>query len=368
MKRLSIALASAFLCLCALGAQSSGAQIPAAQDLHGRYLINHDYRPSPSLTRTGWLSDYYPGLLGSPGDTKVYFFEGKTPGGTLFVGGGTHANEIAGIMAAVTIIENLKIETGRVIVIPNLNSSGVQNQDKEAGMPAYTTRGPTWISLETPSGKRFFKYGSRCTNGAQQGVADPLGGYVHPDSKEAPLPSWEFRNLNRAYPGRTDSGLTQKIAYAIMALLNREKVDIAFDYHEADVGGRLSNMMVANPKNLDIAAAAVLNVDLDYGLTLKLEPSNMEFRGLSHREWGSGSGAASFLTETPNPAMVQDAEGADVVNDPKNPLASRVATHLVATEAVVAVFNETYPDRSVLFSGLPAYEELLKNGLGPYLK
>jgi hypothetical protein len=110
-------------------------------------------------------------------------------------------------------------------------------------------------------------------------------------------------------------------------------------------------------------------VDLDYGLTLKLEPSNMEFRGLSHREWGSGSGAASFLTETPNPAMVQDAaEGADVVNDPANPLASRVATHLVATEAVVTVFNETYPARSIVLSGLPAYEDLLKNGLGPYLK
>jgi len=364
MKRLSIALIAVSLCLGAIGAQTS-----ATPDIHGRYLINHDYRPSSSLTKTGWLSDYYPGLLGTPGDSKVYYFEGKAPGGTLFIGGGTHSNEIAGIMAAVTMIENLKVETSRIIVVPNLNNSAVSHQDKEPSMPAYTSRGPSWIGLDTPSGRRFFKYGSRATNMAHQGVHDPVGGYVHPDSKEAPLPAWEFRNLNRAYPGRTDSGLTQKIAYSIMLLLNQEKVDLAFDYHEADVGGRLANMMVANPKNIDIAAAAVLNVDLDYGLTLKLEPSNMEFRGLSHREWGAGSGAAAFLIETPNPAMAQDAaDDADVVNDPQNPLGSRVATHLAGTAAVVSVFNETHPEKSIIFSGLPSYEQLLENGVGPYLK
>ena len=364
LKRLSIALIAVLVCLSAIGAQPS-----VAPDIHGRYLINHDYRPSQSLTRTGWLSDYYPGLLGTPGDSKVYYFEGKTPGGTLFVGGGTHANEIAGIMAAVTMLETLKIEVGRVIVVPNLNNSAVSNQEKEPTMPAYTSRGPSWIALDTPSGRRFFKYGSRATSSAHQGVPDPVDGYVHPDSKEAPLAAWEFRNLNRAYPGRTDSGLTQKIAYAIMALLNKEKVDLAFDYHEADVGGRLANMMVANPKNIEIAAAAVINVDLDYGFTLKLEPSNMEFRGLSHREWSVGSGAASFLIETPNPAMAREADdSADVVNDPQNPLALRVATHLVATEAVVTVFNETHPEKSIVFSGIPVYEDLLKNGLGPYLR
>ncbi|MCX7028126.1 MAG: hypothetical protein NT061_11760 [Spirochaetes bacterium] len=364
MKRLSIILICVSVCLCAIGAQPV-----TAQDIHGRYLINHDYRPSPFLTKTGWLSDYYAPLLGTPGDSKVYYFEGKTPGGTLFIGGGTHANEIAGIMSAVTMLENLKVETGRVIVVPNLNNSAVLNQEKEPGLPAYTSRGPAWISIDTPSGRRFFKYGSRCTNLAHQGVADPVGGYVHPDSKESPLPAWEFRNLNRAYPGRTDSGLTQKIAYAIMLLLNREKVDVAFDYHEADTGGRLANMMVANPKNIDIAAAAVLNVDLDYSLALKLEPSNMDFRGLSHREWGAGSGAAAFLIETPNPAMVENApDDTDVVNDPENPLGSRVATHLATTEAVVQVFSEMHPDRSIVFSGLPGYEQLMEHGLGPYLK
>jgi hypothetical protein len=299
----------------------------------------------------------------------VYYFEGTKPGGTLFIGGGTHANEIAGIMAAVVWIENLKVEAGRVIVVPNMNNSAVSHQEKEALLPSYTSRGPAWISIQSPSGQRYFKYGSRCTNLAHQGIPDPAGGYVHPDSNESPLPPWEFRNLNRAYPGRTDSGLTQKIAYAVTRLLIQEKVDIAFDYHEADAGGRLANMMVANPKNIDTAASALFDLELDFGLSLKLEPSNMEFRGLSHREWGAGTAAQAFLTETPNPAMVENAPlDVDVVGDPKNPLGSRVAKHLYATLAVARSYGDSNPAKVILMSGLPAYEDLIGNGLGPYLR
>ncbi len=341
----------------------------AARDLHGRYLIDHDYRPSGALARTGWLSDYYPGLLGTPGDSRVYFFEGTRPGGTLFVGGGTHANEIAGIMAAVVLIENLHVEAGRVVVVPNLNSSAVTHKDPEAGMPAYAIRGPAWISVATPSGVRFFKCGSRVTSTAHQGVSDPAGGYVHPDSGEAPLPGWESRNLNRAYPGRTDSGLTQKIAYAVMRLLERENVDIAFDYHEADAGGRLADMVVAHPKNSATAAGALLDLELDHGLVLKLEFSNPGFRGLSHREWGAGTGAEAFLTETPNPAMVPDAPAdVDVVHDPIHPLGARVAKHLYATLAAVRVYGEANPDRAIVLSGIPGYRALVVDGIGPYLR
>jgi len=369
MKHILLAFLVASTFVSSIGAQPAVAPARAAQDIHGRYLIEHDYRPSASLRRVGWLSDYYPGLLGTPGDSKVYVFEGRRPGGTLFLGGGTHSNEIAGIMAAAVAIENLDVEAGRIIVVPNMNNSAVTHQDKEPSMPAYTSRGPSWIALDTPSGRRFFKYGSRATNAAHQGIPDPVGGYVHPDSREAPLAAWEFRNLNRAYPGRGDSGLTQKIAYAVMQLLIREKVDLAFDYHEADVGGRLANMMVANPKNIEIAAAALMDLDLDHGISFKLEPSNMEFRGLSHREWGAGTGAMAFLTETPNPAMSRDAkDDVDVINDPSNPLALRVATHVACTEAVVKNFNAAYPAKGIVFSGLPTYEQLCEKGVGAFLK
>ncbi|HEY9053511.1 MAG TPA: hypothetical protein VIO60_01695 [Rectinemataceae bacterium] len=366
--RKRLALLSLIVVLAVAAWAQSSAPTPAS-DRHGLNTIAHDYRPSAALSGVGWLSDYYPGLLGTPGDSRVYYFQGKKPGGTLFVGGGTHSNEIAGIMAAVLMVENLEVEAGRVIVVPNLNNSGVSHLDKEPGIPDYTIRGPAWIALDTPSGKRYFKYGSRCTHPAHQGLPDPTGGYVHPESSEAPLAGWEFRNLNRAYPGREDSGLTQKIALAVMLLLKREKVDVAFDYHEADIGGRLANMVVAHPKNIGIAAAAVLDVELDHGLALKLEPSNLEFRGLSHREWGASTQAAAFLVETPHPAMGADAAwDTDVVNDPRSPLGVRVATHLAVTQAVVNVFSDTYPERAILFTGLPTYENLVARGLGPYLK
>lgn len=342
---------------------------PSRTGERGRYGIVHDYRPSSSLAKVGWLSDYYEGLAGTPGDTRVYYFEGAEPGGTLFVAGGTHSNEIAGIMAAVVIMENVQVKAGRVIVVPNINASGVGHLDTEPGQPAFTTRGPDWIRLETPSGARYFKYGSRCTHPVHQEEADPVGGYVHPESDEAPLPAWENRNLNRAYPGRTDAGLTQKIAYAVMALLREEKVDVAFDYHEANLQGRLADMMVAHPKNIGIAASAVMDVELDHGLALKLEPSNLAFRGLSHREWGSGTGAMSFLTESPHPGM-GDGEPADVdvVNDPRSPLGKRVALHVASTEAVVRAFSLERPERAIAFSGLPTYEDLAGSGVGPFLK
>ena len=103
-KRAPFAAPALFVALAMLFA----AIFPAsAQEIQGRYLINHDYRPSAGLAKTGWLSDYYPGLLGTPGDSKVYYFEGPAPGGTLFVGGGTHANEIAGLEFELKELENI---------------------------------------------------------------------------------------------------------------------------------------------------------------------------------------------------------------------------------------------------------------------
>jgi len=364
-----LALAAMVLSLGSCAHIGQAARAKAETGERGRYGIRHDYRPSAALARTGWLSDYLPSLADTPGDSRVYYFEGKEPGGTLFIAGGTHPNEIAGTMAAVLFIENLEVRRGRVIVVPNLNASAVSHLDTEPGQPAFTTRGPDWIRLETPSGARYFKYGSRCTHLAHQELPDPAGGYVHPDSDEEPLPAWESRNLNRAYPGREDAGLTQRIALAVMNLLRTERVDVAFDYHEADLHGRLANMMVAHPKNIGIAAAALMDVEFDHGLGLKLEPSNLAFRGLSHREWGSGSDALSFLTESPHPGMGSgERDDVDVVGDPRSPLGKRVALHVACTEAVVRVFSAEFPERAIVMAGLPSYEALSERGVGPFLK
>ena len=49
------------------------------------------------------LSDYFEGIRGTPADTDVYIQAGDEAGGTILVLGGTHANEPAGVIAAVVI-------------------------------------------------------------------------------------------------------------------------------------------------------------------------------------------------------------------------------------------------------------------------
>ena len=258
------------------------------------------------------LSDWAPTLKNSPGDTPVYILEGKEPGGTVFVAGGTHGNEIAGIMAAVTLVEHATVQKGRLIVIPHANNSAITDKDPERP-------GPAFITLTTPSGERRFLYGSRRTKAAHQGAPDPPK-YRHPNPKSAEaLEGTEARNLNRAYPGVADGTLTQRMAFGIMQVLRTERVTIAFDFHEAGPDSRLAWMVVANPKNLETAAAAVLDLEAQ-GLAMKLEPSDETFRGLSHREWGDETPAQAFLFETPSPSMVSDTRGVDFVDDPKLPL------------------------------------------------
>ena len=48
------------------------------------------------------------------------------------------------------------------------------------------------------------------------------------------------------------------MAFAIMQVLKAEQADVAFDFHEAGPESRLAWMMVANPKNIEAGATAVL--------------------------------------------------------------------------------------------------------------
>src|SRR4030067_303 len=52
--------------------------------------------PSAGLTATHRLSDYFPPLKNTHGDTEVYIFRGTEEGGNLLVLGGTHPNRPAG--------------------------------------------------------------------------------------------------------------------------------------------------------------------------------------------------------------------------------------------------------------------------------
>ena len=321
----------------------------------------HDIRPGPGVTGTKMLSAYAPDLANTPGDTTVYGFEGQEAGATVFVAGGTHGNEIAGIMAAIVLVERARVKQGRLIVVPHANNSAITDVDPERP-------GPPAITVTTPSGERRFLYGSRRTKPSHQGAPDPRT-YRHPHPKaDETLEGAEARNLNRAYPGAAGGTLTQRIAHGIMQVLTTEQVSVAFDFHEAGPESRLAWMVVANPKNLETAASALFDLEA-MGLTMKLERSSETFRGLSHREWGDATQAEAYLFETPSPSMVNDTAGVDFVNDPKLPLAKRVGGQLATFAAVLAAHNSGAPPAlRTAIDGVPSMAEVERAGVGAFLR
>ena len=60
--------------------------------------------PGPGVTEIKMLSEWYPDLEGTAGDTEVYILEGEEEGGSMLVLGGTHPNEPSGLVAAVLLI------------------------------------------------------------------------------------------------------------------------------------------------------------------------------------------------------------------------------------------------------------------------
>jgi hypothetical protein len=317
----------------------------------------HDVRPGPGV-QVKTLGDYFPGVAHTPGDTAVYILEGPDPGGTVFVAGGTHAGEIAGSLAAIILVERAKVRRGRLIVVPYANNSAITYPDPRR------PGSPKTFKIKTASGTRTFKIGARLTRPEHQGEPDPPG-------EEAPSPEYAAdnlsRNLDRQFPGKPDGNLTQRIAYAIVSLIKMENVDLAFDLHEAPPGSRLAMMIVANPKNIELGAEAVLALEAK-GLTMKLEESSSDFKGLSHREWGDATAARAFLVETPNPAFRKDKPG-DPVNDPEWPLPRRVGIHIEIMRAIIDAYNGSVPEtQRVEISDLPGLDGITKSGLGVILR
>jgi len=157
-------------------------------------------------------------------------------------------------------------------------------------------------------------------------------------------------------------------AFAVLQLLQKEGADVAFDLHEAGPDSRLAWMVVANPRSVDIAATAILSLDAA-GIPMKLEPSSESFRGLSHREWGDATKAQAFLFETPNPGQGDQGKGADLVTDPKFPLARRVGVHLATLLAILDAYNEAAPAAlSVRLLDVPGLTQMNDAGVGAFLR
>lgn len=334
--------------------------------------------PGEGVTKMVMLSDYFAALKGTPADTEVFVLEGEEPGGTVLVIGGTHPNEPGAYLSAVMLIENAKVDRGRVIVIPWAMKSGFTHSDPGEGSPQRFT-------ITTPNGDRTFTYGSRSVNPIHS-WPDPEV-YVHYPSG-ARLSGEETRNLNRSYPGKPNGSFAERVAYGICELIRAEKVDLSIDLHEAMPEYPNINVIVAHQNALGLAAMAQVRMMMS-GIQIALSPSPTLFRGLTHRELGDHTDTLAVLMEAPNitigrlRAQTNEAsilEGKDPFyvwgaklkrlfvpfTEDGWPLDVRVARHVTGIYQLSAALSMMKPDAAVALT-VPSYSDIVANGIGTYL-
>ncbi len=331
----------------------------------------------PGVTGSGRLSDYLPELKGTWADTNVYYFDSGKPGATALLLGGTHPNEPSGIIAAFLMVENAKVETGRLIVIPHYNRSG---STATQPLGAY----PQFISIKTGWGKQTFRMGDRLINPLDQ-WPDPEV-YIHYPSKQM-LSNVDMRNVNRTWPGRADGALGEQIGFAAMELIRNEKVDWVVDFHGAELLYPVTNCIVVPSQSTVIAQLAAINLTAT-DFEVHVEPSPTNFRGVSHREIGDHSPALPFLLESPDPFLDQptgpktealELDGKDEFllaaskrgllftdyDENGKSMEQRAGRHITIVKQLAEEWNNMFPDKPIDFSS-PGYTEFEAEGLGAY--
>ena len=349
--------------------------------LAGQFLSMREVEPiypGPGVTEIKMLSDWYPGLEGTAGDTEVYVLEGEQEGDSMLVLGGTHPNEPSGLVAAVLLIENAQPEAGTLYVIPRTNNSAFTCTDPQEGAPMRFT-------IDIPNGERWFRFGSRATNPIHQWPDPEI--YVHASSGQR-LSGSETRNINRSYPGRTDGTFTEKMSYGVTQLIEQEGIDITVDLHEASPEYPTINTIVAHQDALSLGSQALINMQLE-GMSIGLEPSPENLHGLTHRELGDYTDTLALLMETSNPSQGRlrgktdenlvvtgqdkyylkaagygrlydfgyDADGA--------PISERVARHVTGVAQFAVAFNELGLGNLVI-NGIPSYVDMAAD-IGQFL-
>lgn len=334
----------------------------------------------PSLTpEVRHLGDYCATLRKTTADAPVYIFDSGVEGGTILLVGGTHSNESAAILSLFVLMENLELDKGRVIVIPEVNLSALSN-----GLPGYSY--PLSYSIETAGGgTRTFRIGSRLLSPLDSWPDPPL---YRQTSDHLALGSEEARNLNRAYPGRADGLLSERIAQAIVAICEMENVSLFFDLHEASATYPVNKTYITSEKGADMAFLASMLLETK-GISLAVEVAPSSMTGYSYTELSKLDGVYPFLIEVPTPfidripgAMTEDlvTQGEDVfisrmaelglaespLADDGYPIEYRVALHL---EAIKAVLDSAalLLGQDVVICSFPGYEELVDQGCGAFL-
>ena len=335
----------------------------------------------PSVVRIKKLGDYFEGIRGTRNDANVYILEAAEPGGTILLMGGSHPEEPAGRLSAWIFAENAVLDRGRLIIIPTSNPSATTVTRLGGAYPPDFTIPTAW-------GGQKFRMGDRWSNPLDQ-WPDPEV-YLHYPTRQE-LAYVDIRNLNRAFPGRPNGTLTERTCYAITELIRREKVDIAIDFHEAELQYPVISTIVAHPKGADLAAAAAMFISSVEGFAIGVENSPKALRGLSHREIGDATDAISLLLEAPEPFLDATRGRTDrrllltgkddfVVRAGKRgllfekidekgwPIDVRVGRHTSTVLQILEIWSGDNPDKAVVLAGVPRYVEVVAKGTGAYLK
>lgn len=329
------------------------------------------------VTEIKKLSSWFPALAGTSGDTDVYILDSGVPGASMLVLGGTHPNEPSGFISAVMLIEYCRPTAGVLYVIPRANNSAFTCTDPQEAAPMK-------FQIETRGGTRWFRFGSRATNPIDQWPDSEV--YVHASSGQK-LSGSETRNLNRAYPGREDGNLTEKIAYGITMLIETEGINITVDLHEASPEYTTVNAIVAHEAALELANLTLWEVEESFKITVEKSPTNLH--GLTHRELGDFTDTLALLMETANPSQgrLHGRIDSSLVVSGKDKFYTRAAKYgavtVPYTESGISLsercarhitclvqFADQYSfvGSGVLDLGdMPTYRQIVENGIGSYL-
>jgi len=333
----------------------------------------------PGVTKIIKLSEFVPSLKGTMADADVFILEGKEAGGKVLVMANTHANEPAGLLATIIMIENAVVEKGTLILIPEFNNSGSLNTKPGDGYPLY-------FDIPTEWGRMRFRMGNRDASPLDQWPDPDV--YIHYPDKQL-LSYLDVRNTNRTWPGRPDGAVMERVTYAAMQMMRQDKVDIAIDMHGAETMFPVTNCIVAPQKSAKIATLVSMNVKAIEGFDNHVEPSPGGFRGLSHREIGDFSDTLPFLLEAPIPFLDQPTgpKTVKLLLDGKDPfllslskkkklfvpydengwpMEKRVGQHCSVSLEIIRQYSKKNPDKAIRIQGIPKYAEVVKNGVGHY--
>jgi hypothetical protein len=334
----------------------------------------------PGVASVRHLGDYFAGIRGTINDANLYVLEGKQPGATILVLGGSHPEEPAGRLVPWVLVENAVMEKGRMIVALSTNRSATTSTRPSGAYPAD-------FSIRTPWGAQKFRMGDRWSNPLDQ-WPDPEV-YIHYPSRQY-LAYMDIRNVNRAWPGRPNGTLTERTTYAFMEMIRKEKVDLVIDLHEAELQYPVISTIVTHERSRDLATLVSMTLTDLEGFNIGCEFSPKNLHGLSHREIGDFSQAAGLLFEAPEPFLdatrgitneQQLLTGKDEfvvkagehgllyekIDEKGWPIDVRAGRHSSSVAQVLETWTEDHADRPLAATGIPRYHDVVEHGVGYYL-